>query len=70
MIKFLRGIFNGLKSFFNIIAMLVQYLGKGLSFLWAGVEYIMALIADLPPWIKGIAAIVLVLAIIKLILGR
>lgn len=66
----LSAIWEGLQEFFQIIKMAAEYIGKGFSFLWSGITYVFGIIAELPPWLLSIAALVIVLAVVKLILGR
>lgn len=70
MIRFLRGIWNGLKAFFNIIAMMVNYIGKGFSFLWSGFAAVLRLFQQMPVWLVSVLVLALVLGVVKLILGR
>lgn len=70
MIKLLRGIWNGLKAFFQMIQLFVQYLGQGLSFLWSGFAALGRLFGGMPAWLVGILMLCLVLGVVMLILGR
>lgn len=70
MLGVLRAIWNGLQTFFQMLQLIADYIVKGLAFLWSGVQYLFEVIAALPPWLIGIATLVIVLAVVKLILGR
>ena len=59
-----------MKKFFSIISGIFGFVVNGFTTLWRMFDYTCRTVAHLPGWLGGIVMIILIIAIIKLVLGR
>lgn len=66
----IAAILNGFKYFLSLVSSGFHYIALGIGVVWSMFSYAMGYLSGLPSWISVFCIVCLIIAVIKLIVGR